>query len=337
MSVSATTHTFITHDHWSMDMGNAHPAKVAKDGDTGDKGKGLTAFAEDEPSFWDLLDVINPLQHIPIVNTIYRELTGDEIGVAARLAGGTLFGGPIGFAAAAVNAAIESETGEDAGGHLLALFRGGNAPDAPVDEPVMLAQAPQGQAPAQAQAQAQAKPEVAPEAKTAEPNMAPPQPGIVQAASAVMFDVNGPVVATANPPPPPPAPAASGPAASGPAASGEVSRLAQAQPARFMPVPPRLPEGTMRQPPPRLTVPVSNNGARSSVPLTGRDPVSNAPNATAVQKMLEAQGMADAKHPLLPAQGDQGWIAASMARSLDKYEQATQLTKKADPAEVLVQ
>ena len=57
----------------------------------------LTVFAEgnDNPSFWDLLDVINPLQHIPIVNEIYQELTGDKIGVAARLAGGTLFGGPV--------------------------------------------------------------------------------------------------------------------------------------------------------------------------------------------------------------------------------------------------
>lgn len=331
MSVSATTHTFITHDHWSMDMGNIHPAKTAeaKDGETGGKGKELTAFAEDEPSFWDVLDVINPLQHIPIVNTIYRELTGDQIGVAARLAGGTLFGGPIGFAAAAVNSAIESETGQDAGGHLLALFRGGNDEAAPVDEPVMLAQAPQpqAQAHAQAQTQTQAQATTPDSANAADPSLTPPQPGTVQPASAVMFDVNGPVIAKAAPPPPaPPAPVPS-----------EPRRVAEAQPARFMPVPPRMPEATLKQPPPRVTVPVSNNGGRSSVPPTGRDPVSNAPNAAAVQKMLEAQGMADAKHPLLLNQNDQGWIAASMAKSLDKYEQASQLTRQADPAQVLVQ
>lgn len=33
----------------------------------------------------DLLDVVNPLQHIPGVNLLYRELTGDTITqVAAR-------------------------------------------------------------------------------------------------------------------------------------------------------------------------------------------------------------------------------------------------------------
>ncbi|HEV7371081.1 MAG TPA: hypothetical protein VGO20_18420, partial [Arenibaculum sp.] len=50
-------------------------------------------------SFWDLLDVINPLQHIPVVGTIYRALTGDEISTPARVAGGTLYGGVVGFAA----------------------------------------------------------------------------------------------------------------------------------------------------------------------------------------------------------------------------------------------
>jgi hypothetical protein len=29
--------------------------------------------------FWDFVDIVNPLQHIPVVNTIYRELTGDTV------------------------------------------------------------------------------------------------------------------------------------------------------------------------------------------------------------------------------------------------------------------
>jgi len=33
-------------------------------------------------SFSDLLDIINPLQHIPIASTICRAITGDRIGVA---------------------------------------------------------------------------------------------------------------------------------------------------------------------------------------------------------------------------------------------------------------
>ena len=36
-------------------------------------------------SFWDFLDIINPLQHIPIVSNIYRSLTGDEIAKAIAI------------------------------------------------------------------------------------------------------------------------------------------------------------------------------------------------------------------------------------------------------------
>lgn len=93
-------------------------------------GKELTMFADgdDSPSFWDALDVINPLQHIPVVNEIYREMTGDKIGVGARMAGGTLFGGVIGLVAAVADCAVEGATGENIGGHALAMFRDDKAP-----------------------------------------------------------------------------------------------------------------------------------------------------------------------------------------------------------------
>ena len=52
-------------------------------------------FSNDGLTFGDIIDVINPLQHIPVVSTIYWELTGDKISPAARMAGGALFGGPI--------------------------------------------------------------------------------------------------------------------------------------------------------------------------------------------------------------------------------------------------
>jgi hypothetical protein len=57
--------------------------------------------------FSTLLDIINPLQHIPLVSNIYREFTGDEIEPAARLVGGAVFGGPIGFASTTANVLIE--------------------------------------------------------------------------------------------------------------------------------------------------------------------------------------------------------------------------------------
>ena len=44
-----------------------------------------------EFSFGDFLDIINPLQHIPIISSFYREITGDEISPHARVIGDTLF------------------------------------------------------------------------------------------------------------------------------------------------------------------------------------------------------------------------------------------------------
>lgn len=78
---------------------------------------------EGEFTFWDFLDVINPLQHIPVVNTIYREMTGDEIKAPAKMIGSAIIGGPIGLAAAMVDTAIEDATGKDLGGHAMAMFK----------------------------------------------------------------------------------------------------------------------------------------------------------------------------------------------------------------------
>lgn len=54
-------------------------------------------------SFGDLVDVFNPLQHIPGVAELYRKMTGDQISDRARFAGNALFGlalgGPVGMSA----------------------------------------------------------------------------------------------------------------------------------------------------------------------------------------------------------------------------------------------
>lgn len=55
-------------------------------------------FGDDGFGFRDVLDLVNPLQHIPIVGNVYRELTGDTLAPGIRVAGGALFGGPIGAA-----------------------------------------------------------------------------------------------------------------------------------------------------------------------------------------------------------------------------------------------
>jgi hypothetical protein len=72
----------------------------------------------DDFTFDDFLDVINPLQHIPIVGTIYRELSGDTIKPVTRVAGDVLFGALTGSLLVSgilsvVGAAYEQQTGEE--------------------------------------------------------------------------------------------------------------------------------------------------------------------------------------------------------------------------------
>lgn len=61
--------------------------------------------------FEDFLDVINPLQHLPVVSTLYRALSGDEISPGARFAGGLLYGGPIGAVATGLTSLVEEALG----------------------------------------------------------------------------------------------------------------------------------------------------------------------------------------------------------------------------------
>ena len=86
--------------------------------------------------FDDVLDVINPLHHIPVVSTVYRENVKDEIGAIPRILGAMLFGGGIvgtvvGAASAVINIAIEQETGKDLGGHIYTAIFGDSKKAAP--------------------------------------------------------------------------------------------------------------------------------------------------------------------------------------------------------------
>lgn len=68
-------------------------------------------------TFHELLSSLNPLQHIPVVGTIYRAITGDKISEAARnigsLAVGGLMGGPMGLAGNMAFLAFRKLTGID--------------------------------------------------------------------------------------------------------------------------------------------------------------------------------------------------------------------------------
>ena len=106
-------------DDWSEPVARLgqNPAKSAGNAAGSASGSGPAPF-----SFWDLIDVINPLQHIPVVSTIYRHLTGDEIRDSARLVGDALYGGPVGAAAGLVDIAFKNATGKDAGETVMAML-----------------------------------------------------------------------------------------------------------------------------------------------------------------------------------------------------------------------
>jgi hypothetical protein len=75
-------------------------------------------------SFHNLLSIVNPLEHLPIIGTIYRAITGTHIGIPERIAGDALYGGLWGAVSGAADAAFEAVTGKDFGSTVLALFTG---------------------------------------------------------------------------------------------------------------------------------------------------------------------------------------------------------------------
>jgi len=81
--------------------------------------------------FGDFIDIINPLQHIPVVATIYRNMSGDQIGAAPRIIGGALWGRLGGFVSGVVNAVVDWFTGKDIGDHIYAALFGKGDDSAP--------------------------------------------------------------------------------------------------------------------------------------------------------------------------------------------------------------
>lgn len=106
-------------------------------------------------SFSDFLDMVNPLQHIPLVSSIYRAATGDTINPVSRIAGDVLYGGVFGAGSAIIggvgaiaDSVMEAKTGKDVTGTVVAsLFGDDKTPpdnqlaDQPTDQPIVLASA----------------------------------------------------------------------------------------------------------------------------------------------------------------------------------------------------
>jgi len=79
------------------------------------------AQGKDQFGFGDLVDMINPLHHVPVVGHFYREMTGDQIKPISRIMGGAAFSGPFGVASALIDTVAVQETGKDMTGNTLAF------------------------------------------------------------------------------------------------------------------------------------------------------------------------------------------------------------------------
>jgi hypothetical protein len=125
----------------------------------------LHLWANGEASFGDFLDTINPLEHLPIISTVYNWIVGKhDIGDLPRIAGDALYGGPWGALSGLFNSLLKEETGKDIGEQVVAAIIGGTyptgvateadpaqttapAPVAPAAPPVSAAPAPSAAAP----------------------------------------------------------------------------------------------------------------------------------------------------------------------------------------------
>ena len=98
----------------------------------------IAAAKSDSQSFGfsDLLDIANPLQHIPVVSTLYRHLTGDKISPAAKVIGDIAYGGPTGLLASMASSMgdllLQKVTGKGFGDTVYAMAFGDDTPTAAV-------------------------------------------------------------------------------------------------------------------------------------------------------------------------------------------------------------
>ena len=88
--------------------------------------------ADDEDFFHHILDVINPLQHLPVIGTIYRAITGDHIGKIEKIAGDALYGGLWGAVSSVADVAFEAITGKSVEDTAMAWFKGDDKPNVAV-------------------------------------------------------------------------------------------------------------------------------------------------------------------------------------------------------------
>ena len=271
-------------------------------------------------SFGDLLDVLNPLHHIPVVGNLYRELTGDEIGGTARIIGGGLYGGALGMVGAAFNQILDDATGRDMAETALAVVTGQELGGSTGDSTNVAEASPQQQTataastePQDAGGQSLADTETAGltrGSETAAAAPAPVDPDLLtgQAAlSALAADMR----ATARPA----AEAAASP-------DRQLANHPGLAPNNFMPVSHRDFAGPRPQ-----TTPVSRQleaaAVLSNEPSAAEaDPVAPTAVSAPSAQVLPKSAAADASL-LMPAQGSDADFAERMMQALIKYEALT--------------
>lgn len=113
--------TSISHSTTSL-FEATHPSSVVNA-----PSKEESFWGEEGLTFESFLDTVNPLQQLPVVSSIYRAVVDDPISTGSRLAGGALFGGPLGFASALVNTVVEDISGKDIGANVLSVLDGQTA------------------------------------------------------------------------------------------------------------------------------------------------------------------------------------------------------------------
>lgn len=92
-------------------------------------GQSIPNSNKDMFGFADLIDMINPLQHIPVIGHIYREITGDQIKPISNIIGGALFAGPVGAASGLIDTVAKIETGKDVAGNIVNFIAEENLSD----------------------------------------------------------------------------------------------------------------------------------------------------------------------------------------------------------------
>jgi hypothetical protein len=112
-----------------MSMDAALPVAVPPASTPADQKSASSSNAAPKSSDWDfsfhnLLDIVNPLEHLPIIGTLYRAITGTHIGIPEKIAGDALYGGLWGAVSSVADAAFEAVTGKDFGSTVLAFFTG---------------------------------------------------------------------------------------------------------------------------------------------------------------------------------------------------------------------